>query len=573
MYTNIKQVQIIVSLLKQYDVRHFVISPGTRHVPLVHAVEIDSFFTCYSVVDERSAGFVALGLAESIDAPVCVVCTSATASCNYLPAMQEAFERHIPLIALTSDRARYQRFHGENQCINQVDMYKPFCKYAVDLPLVKNDEDYWYCNRCVNEALIYQNRNWKGPIQINFLEPLNIRELSTFENPEIPLTRKINVIEKNIDWKQFAQELTGKKVLVVCGQYKSHTERLKKALRSFNEKYETVITTDYFANVNDDTFIHSPGLDVVLNNIEYWDLHPDIVITYGSKVYSGVGVKYRNKNIPHWYIDEEAIVYDPMQTLQNIFAISPELFFEELAKVSDGLNTKAYYQLWKTRFDEINFGIRNFTNYYVIKEVLNRLPDKSILHTSVLNSMRFTNFCTIPKDSTVIGNICADGIDGALSTFIGQALSTSRIALLVVGDLSYLYDLNEAIGTMPNNIRILLINNNAGAEFHYNISLERISTLNLHIAASHHNQFKEISTMSGLEYWKVISADELEKVVSKFFQPSEQPILLEAITDADTDGRELRSMLARNRKKITLSMRVKNKLTRMIKKINDGINN
>ena len=213
MYTNIKQVQIIVSLLKQYGVKHFVISPGTRHVPLVHAVEMDSFFTCYSVVDERSAGFVALGLAESMDAPVCVVCTSATASCNYLPAMQEAFERHIPLIALTSDRARYQRFHGENQCINQVDMYKPFCKYAVDLPLVKNDEDYWYCNRCVNEALIYQNRNEKGPIQINFLEPLNIRELSTFEVPEIPLTRKINVIESNIDWKKYAQQLAEKKNL------------------------------------------------------------------------------------------------------------------------------------------------------------------------------------------------------------------------------------------------------------------------------------------------------------------------------------------------------------------------
>ena len=567
MYTDIKQVQIIVSLLKQYDVRHFVISPGTRHVPLVHAVEIDSFFTCYSVVDERSAGFVALGLAESLDAPVCVVCTSATASCNYLPAMQEAFERHIPLVALTADRARYQRFHGENQCINQVDMYKPFCKYAVDLPLVKNDEDYWYCNRCVNEALIYQNRNGKGPIQINFLEPLTIRELSTFVVPEIPLTRKINVIESNIDWKQYAQQLAGKKVLVVCGQYNSHTKRLKKALCSFNEKFETVITTDYYTNVNDDKFIHAPGLDVVLNYIEYRNLQPDIIITYGSKVYSGLGVYYRMEKVPHWYIDEEAIVYDPMRTLQNIFAISPELFFEELAKVSEGVNSKAYYQLWKTRLDEIDFGISNFTNYYVIKEVLKYLPEKSTVHTSVLNSMRFTNFCTIPNDTTVIGNICADGIDGALSTFMGQALSTNEIALLVIGDLSYLYDLNEAIGTMPNNIRILLINNNAGAEFHFNISLERISTLNLHIAASHHNQFKEISTISGLEYWKVTGADELEKVVSIFFQPSEHPILLEAITDADTDGRELRSMLARNRKKVTLSMRVKNKLVRMIKRL------
>lgn len=564
MYTHIKQVQIIVSLLKQYDIRYLIISPGTRHVPLVHAVEIDSFFTCYSVVDERSAGFVALGLAESRNAPVCVVCTSATATCNYLPAMQEAFERNIPLIALTSDRARYQRFHGENQCINQVDMYKPFCKYAVDLPLVKNDEDYWYCNRCVNEALIYQNRNGKGPIQINFLEPLNIGELSTFEVPEIPLTRKINVLEGQIDWKKYAKQLIGKKVLVVCGQHNSHTEKLKSALRLFNQKFETVITTDYFGNVNDDEFIHSPGLDVVLNYMEYRGLQPDIIITYGSKVYSGLGVHYRNNNIPHWYIDEEGLVYDPMRTLENIFAITPESFFEEMAKVSGGVNSRAYYQAWKTRKDIIDFGINKFTNYYVIKEVLNHLPEKSTVHSSVLNSMRFTNFCKIPNSTTVIGNICADGIDGALSTFVGQAQSTKGIALLVIGDLSYLYDLNEAIGTMPNNVRILLVNNNAGAEFHFNISLDRISTLNQHIAASHHNQFKEISSISGLEYWRVISAEELKNRMSTFFSPSEKPIMIEAITDADTDGRELRAMLAKNRRKVSLATKMCNRLKRMI---------
>lgn len=564
MYTHIKQVQIIVSLLKQYNIRHLVISPGTRHVPLVHAVEIDSFFTCFSVVDERSAGFVALGLAESINAPVCVVCTSATATCNYLPAMQEAFERNIPLIALTSDRARYQRFHGENQCINQVDMYKPFCKYAVDLPLVKNDEDYWYCNRCVNEALIYQNRNGKGPIQINFLEPLNIGELSTFEIPEIPLTRKIHVLEDPIEWKKYAKQLAGKRVLVVCGQYNSRTEKLKSALRLFNQKFETVITTDYFSNVNDDEFIHSPGLDVVLNYMEYRGLQPDIIITYGSKVYSGLGVHYRNNNIPHWYIDEEGLVYDPMRTLENIFAITPESFFEEMAKVSGGVNSKTYYQAWKSRQDVIDFGINKFTNFYVIKEVLKHLPENSTVHSSVLNSMRFTNFCKIPNSTTVIGNICADGIDGALSTFVGQAQSTKGIALLVIGDLSYLYDLNEAIGTMPNNVRILLVNNNAGAEFHFNISLDRISTLNQHIAASHHNQFKEISSISGLEYWRVSSAEELKSRINTFFSPSDRPIMLEAITDADTDGRELRAMLAKNRRKVSLATKIRNRLTRMI---------
>ena len=117
---------------------------------------------------------------------------------------------------------------------------------------------------------------------------------------------------------------------------------------------------------------------------------------------------------------------------------------------------------------------------------------------------------------------------------------------------------------MPNNVRILLVNNNAGAEFHFNISLDRISTLNQHIAASHHNQFKEISSISGLEYWRVTSAEELNNRMSAFFSPSDRPIMLEADTDADTDGRELRAMLAKNRKKVSLATKIRNRLTRMV---------
>ena len=122
MRTDIIQIQQIVSLLKQYNIKHLVLSPGTRHVPLVHIVEMDSFFHCYSVVDERSAAYVALGLAEALGQPVGFACTSATATCNYMPAMKEAFERNIQLVALTADKQRYIRFHGASQVINQVDM-------------------------------------------------------------------------------------------------------------------------------------------------------------------------------------------------------------------------------------------------------------------------------------------------------------------------------------------------------------------------------------------------------------------------------------------------------------------
>jgi len=567
MYTHIKQVQIIISLLKQYDISHFVISPGTRHVPLVHSVEIDPFFTCYSVVDERSAAYVALGLAESLNTPVCITCTSATATCNYMPAMQEAYERNIPLVALTSDRARYQRFHGENQCIDQVDMYRPFSKYAVDIPLVNNDDDYWYSNRCVNEAFMAIRRNKFGPVQVNFLEPLSISELSTFETPEIPTTRKINLIEGDIAWKKYASLLYNKRVLVVCGASQVSNQKLHKALLRFNSKFDTVITTDHFANVSDEKIIHTPGLDVVINYYEVKNLQPDIIITFGSKVYSGIGVQFRGCKIPHWYINEEGHLYDPLRTLENIFAVAPNVFFDKMADNSSEVNSYAYYKEWKKRIDKLHITPVSFTNFYVIKETLAKLPPNSTIHASVLNSMRLTNFCHLPSNTTSIGNICADGIDGALSTFIGQALATDNFALLVIGDLSYLYGMDASIDNIPSNVRILLINNNAGAEFHFNISLDRISTLNQHIAASHNNQFEEVARFGGLQYTKVTTLEELQEALNHFFDASYTPKMLEVITDADNDGRELRAILNGNRNPITLKRRIIEKIKRTISKL------
>lgn len=122
MYTHIRSVQILISLLKQFDIQHIVLSPGTRNTALAHSVETDEFFKCYSIVDERSAGYFALGISEALGVPVCISCTAATATCNYLPAMKEAYQRGIQLIALTADQDPYEMFHMEDQCINQVDI-------------------------------------------------------------------------------------------------------------------------------------------------------------------------------------------------------------------------------------------------------------------------------------------------------------------------------------------------------------------------------------------------------------------------------------------------------------------
>lgn len=544
MYTAIKQVQIIVSLLKQYNIRNIVISPGTRHVPLAHCLETDSFFNTYSVVDERSAAYFALGLSESLDEPVGITCTSATATCNYMPAMQEAYERGIQLLALTSDRARYQRFHGENQCINQVDMYKPYVRYAVDVPNVKTEEEYWYCNRCINEALIELNHHGKGPVQINFLQPLTLEELSTFSIESLPVTRKIELHQNPIDWNLIKSYIKAKKkVLVIAGQ-NVKDENLNNAICKFSENSNVVVTKDHFSNIKGVNLIHAPYLSVVLNSEEIEKLKPDLIISYGSKIYSELIVRYRACGIEHWHIEPEGRINDMTRTLKRVFECTPTVFFENANTNDCGANS--YLNLFRDRISEFDLSERILTNNSAIREVMKYMPSNTSMHASVLNAMRLSNFYPLSDNTSYYGNICCDGIDGALSTFLGQASIHKGPAFLVVGDLSFIYDLNSALKTIPNNVRILLINNFAGGEFHYNISTKKISTLNQNIAAGHNTIIGDAINMTNLKYRCAKSFEEVEKEASVFFTDSDNPILLEIFTDANTDGECLRNFFSKN---------------------------
>ena len=556
MNTHIKQVQIIVSLLKQNDIRYFVISPGTRHVPLVHLVETDNFFTCYSVVDERSAGYVALGLAEATNSPVCLTCTSATATCNYLPAIKEAYERNLQIVALTADRARFQRFHGENQCINQVDMYNPYTLCSVDVPNVQNEEEYWYCNRCVNEALLELDHHGKGPVQINFLEPLSILSLSHFSEGEVPKTRKIDRLNPNSDFSLVYEKLRNcKRILVISGQYYDKIGALNEALLHFYKNYESVITYDHFSSVCGSEFIFSPVVSDVINDNEMRKLAPDLIITFGTKVFSGLGVKYRNHHIEHWHITPEGEIYDSLHTLRYVFEMEPETFFRKVSSMSNAKNSKEYRNAWNNRVQKLQMAVDDFTNRFVVKRVLENLPDNSMVHTSVLNSMRLANFCHLPHNTILHGNICADGIDGALSSFLGQAAASNKLSLLIVGDLSFLYDMNVLLDSVGQNLRVLLINNYSGAEFHYNISVNRIDILDRHIAANHRSGFQEIAKICNWEYLRALNETELSKQLSVFWGDSDRPIILEVVTDRFVDGKSLRDFYNRNRK-TTLRKRV-----------------
>ena len=538
MYTHIKSVQILISLLKQYNIKHIVISPGTRNTALAHSVETDDFFECYSIVDERSAGYFALGISESLDVPVCVTCTAATAACNYFPAIKEAYERNIQLVALTADQDPYGMFHMEDQCIDQVDMFHGYVKCAIDIPKVMNDNDYWYCNRRMNEAFLSLNHN--------------LKEISSFEVSTLPVTRKIERINCKSDLTKFKEELkTKQKILVVAGSDFDIKDTLRKAIKSFCETYNCVVISDAYANIYDgtnDVVFNPKGLGDSISRDYITILKPDLIISFGNIYYSTVKyfIPSYSSEVEHWQISIDGSLNDGYHCLKNVFEGRPEQFFEHMVKNVVAKNNKVYAGIWKERIDKFIYPELEFTNFYVTKEFCARIPENSLFHTTVLDSIRLSNYVNRADKIKCFANIGADGIDGSFSTFLGQ-VENEEFAFLLTGDLSFMYDMNSIFNRIPNNVRILVINNYAGAEFHKNFGVTRIPTLNRFVAAGHSVKIENCCINKNLNYLSATNQEELNVAFQTFFSESEKPIVLEVFTDAEVDAQTLKNYWDCNR--------------------------
>lgn len=569
MYSNIPGVQIILSLLKKNNIKNIVVSPGTRNTPLVHSAENDDYFNCYSIVDERSAGFFALGLSESLNEAVCVTCTAATATCNYMPAIKEAYERGIQLIALTADQDTYSRFHIGDQNINQVNMYDGYIKYAVDLPKINNENDYWYFNRSLNEALLALKKEDKGPIQINFRMDYSLDELSTFSENSLKETRYIQHYSKNINWEKLANELYNKKIVVFCGSSYSSNFNLKKEILKFKKNTNAVILADYYSNIISEDVINPSVLGDVYRGINLNELKPDLIIFIGSIIYAPI--KFNNKlfseNIKTWQIALDGRLNDTFKNVSKLFEIESIDFFENINKfIAKDEKSIDYSEKWNDIMNSIEYPYLGFTHFNAIKKLIKKIPDNSIVHMSVLDAIRISNYFRMPENVSCFANIGADGIDGALSTFLGQASKTNELAFLIVGDLSFMYDMNALYSKIPSNVRILVINNYAGSEFHKNFGIERIDTLNEYIAAGHSTVMKDVASINNIKYIYSSDDNELENSLNEFISDKKGPIILEVFTNAEIDAKKLKEFWKLNINKLsTPKEKLKNKMSPKLK--------
>ena len=317
MYTDLKSYQIIISLLKQYGITHCVLSAGSRNVPFVHSIEEDPEFHCYSVVDERSAGYFALGLAQELNEPVVISCTSSTATCNYWPPVAEAFYQGVPIVVLTSDRDPQMLGQWEDQMIDQVGMYDRHVRKSVNLPIINNKDDEVYCERLVNEALLELNHRGTGPVHINV--PSKTYN-NSFPVKELPTAKKINRIERsnsNVEWEEKINKLkSAKKILVTCGQKSFVSDELNIELENFFKNYNSVISLDYMSNLNIkegiNTTVCMDGRYITKKKVQ--ELMPDIII---SNVMQNISFK----NVICWQMKKAAMIENIIKNGKNMLII------------------------------------------------------------------------------------------------------------------------------------------------------------------------------------------------------------------------------------------------------------
>ena len=570
MYSDVKNVRILIALLKEFGIRTAVLSSGTCSIPVIHSMEIDPFFECYSNIDERSAVFFAIGIAQMRREPIAVVCTSGTAACNYLPGIVEAMRQRVPLAVITCDKDPDSLGHLTIQKINQKDMYVSNCKKSVCIPVIKDRNDEWAARIMISQALLEVNHNGQGPVQINIYTDGDKKTFNTPSLPRVKAIRRLSYLNLLDCKKQIDRILREKKkILVVTGESNNLSTKCVSDIEAFCNFYGAVWSAEHVANTHSDYSINTYRVFEQTSVQDFKEtLKPDLIISMGEN-FASYGIKSLLKQckVDHWWIDPKGRAVDAWRSIDTIFECNIEDFFGIFNSDIKKTLESEYQKAWKRKFNSIKVPTEDFTSLYVVKRLCERINECTILHMGILNSTRLVHLFNIPRMTKAYSNLGALGIDGSLSTFLGQAkIQKNGIALCVIGDLSFFYDINSLHHLeIPTNVRIVLLNNGGGSEFHLNTGIDVIPMLDDFISAGHSNKAYGWAKANSITYLSAKDEHELTGALDVMFS-GEGAMLLEVTTDIEKDSYAIKEMYKSNGYHTNLSNRnakIKKVLTKL----------
>lgn len=472
--------EIAASLLSQHGIRHVVLSPGSRNAPLMLALQEEPELKLTDVIDERAAGFVALGLARQSRTPVALVCTSGTALLNYGPATAEAFYQGIPLIILSADRPMQWIDQDDSQTIRQVGALGNVVKGSFDIPDFTPDdaEMRWYASRTVNEAILLSTSRKPGPVHINlqYNAPLVTEEKLPFPPHTVQMLQGNNELDIATS-RRLGERLRYKKVLLVAG-YLSPSDSMTRILDRFHTLQNVAILPEALANLH---LKELGGIDKILSGLDSATLQsllPDVVITFGGALLSRK-VKEWLRSAPssmeHWSLDQADSLADCFRHLTLKITANPVQFFSRLGRSMSKMSIQSDYAAqWKKAERQAAASAEKFMlsapwcDLYAHRLVFNCIPKDWSVFCSNGTSVRYAELFASPMQQQLLCNRGTSGIEGCTATAVGSSLAYSGTTLLITGDMSLRHDLGGlSLRCIPDRFKAIVFRNGGGDIFRF----------------------------------------------------------------------------------------------------------
>ena len=536
-YTSEENFLQLMALMKAHGVRKVIASPGNTNISFVGSIQNDPWFEVYSCVDERSAAYMACGLAEQSGEPVSLSCTGATAARNYPSGLTEAFYRKLPVLAITSSQhfgrvgQLYPQFTDRNAQFNDI------VTLSVQVPYPHTPEDRWANNIKINNALLQLTRNGGGPAHIN-IETLFSRDFSVEKLPEERVIRR---------WKpgDSLPHIEADRVCVFVGAHKRFDPALEQAVDAFCERYNGVVLCDQTSNYKG-KYRALGGL--LACQRDYYPAARKSPLTIHLGEVSGS--YYNLKATEVWRVSPDGEVRDPFKQLRHVFQMGEIDFFNAYNAARNEKQTTSYFDGWREEEARLKGMLPELplSNAWLCQQTAHRLPENAVLHLGILNSLRSWNLYDTPRSVYTYSNVGGFGIDGVMSALVGASLADrDRLCFCVIGDLATFYDLN-VLGNrhIGSNVRILVANNGTGFEMHCAGSIGKIfgEDADRYMAAGGHfgrqsrAVLRHFAEDLGFEYLKAESKEEYLEQLERFISPDPlpRPLLFEVFIDpADDD--------------------------------------
>ncbi|NVK48835.1 MAG: 2-succinyl-5-enolpyruvyl-6-hydroxy-3-cyclohexene-1-carboxylic-acid synthase [Cyclobacteriaceae bacterium] len=550
---SIQAIVDLVAICAKKGVRNAVLSPGSRCAPLTIAFARHPGINTRTISDERSAAFVALGLAQQLKEPVVLVCTSGSAALNYFPAIAEAFFQEIPLFVLTADRPPEWIDQWDGQTIFQPEVYGKHVKKFFQFPdSFETKDQLWHAHRIVNEAINLSTNGPQGPVHINI--PLREPFYPKKDEQLIP-SSDLNVFTQIRGEKRLAEsslqllqkELSKyQRILIVPGQQKPNPT-YQKVLEKLIQEKQVVVVSDCISNlqVTGSITLHDHWLG---NESLSKNLKPDLVITFGKSLISKpLKLFLRKHQVEHWHIQPYEGVKDTFQHLTQILDSEPEFILNFLLEKLPTQNQR-FFENWHRLEQKVQEKLplilegASFGEYQALHKILPLIPTNSIIHLANSMAVRYVNFLG-KRNQEVNCNRGTSGIDGTNSTAVGCALATSDFVTVITGDLAFFYDRNAFWNNYEiPNLRIILLNNHAGGIFRLIEGPKEQAELEEYFETHQPLSAKYLSQEFSFDYFHAKNLEELEKSLEGFYETSSKPKLLEIETESPKNAAILKSI-------------------------------